>query len=88
MRYFVSRLPIMSTNQFGIMEFQAVVLAGGKGSRMNELTRGKTPKCLLPIGNKPMVWFPLKMLESHGFAGEMIKAPRVSEQRATNGTAI
>jgi len=62
----------MSTNQFGIMEFQAVVLAGGKGSRMNELTRGKTPKCLLPIGNKPMVWFPLKMLESHGFAEAIV----------------
>ena len=55
------------------MELQAVVLAGGKGSRMNELTRGKTPKCLLPIGNKPMLWFPLKMLESHGFAGKTYK---------------
>jgi len=54
------------------MELQAVVLAGGKGSRMNELTRGKTPKCLLPIGNKPMLWFPLKMLESHGFAEAIV----------------
>jgi len=54
------------------MEFQAVVLAGGKGSRMNELTRGKTPKCLLPIGNKPMLWFPLKMLENHGFAEAIV----------------
>ena len=51
-----------------------MVLAGGKGSRMNELTRGKTPKCLLPIGNKPMLWFPLKMLENHGFAGEELNA--------------
>lgn len=54
------------------MEFQAVVLAGGKGSRMNELTRGKTPKCLLPVGNKPMLWFPLKMLETHGFAEALV----------------
>lgn len=49
-----------------------MVLAGGKGSRMNELSRGKTPKCLLPIGNKPMLWFPLKMLEDHGFAEAVV----------------
>ncbi|KAK2587569.1 hypothetical protein KPH14_003697 [Odynerus spinipes] len=47
-------------------EFQAIVLAGGKGSRMTELTDGK-PKCLLPIGNKPMIWFPLQLLERSGF---------------------
>lgn len=33
---------------------------------MTELTAG-TPKCLLPIGNMPMVWYPLKMLEDSGF---------------------
>lgn len=47
-------------------EFQAIVLAGGKGSRMTELTAGQ-PKCLLPIGNKPMIWFPLQLLERGGF---------------------
>ena len=47
-------------------EFQAVVLAAGKGSRMTELTAGK-PKCLLPIGNLPMLWYPLKLLEQSGF---------------------
>lgn len=47
-------------------EFQAVVLAGGKGSRMTELTAGQ-PKCLLPIGNVPMVWYPLQLLERAGF---------------------
>ena len=35
--------------------FQAVVLAGGKGSRMTDLSNSK-PKCLLPIGNYPMQW--------------------------------
>ena len=67
------------------MEFQAVVLAGGKGSRMNELTRGKTPKCLLPIGNKPMLWFPLKMLENHGFAGEKLIASLAMSARKRVG---
>ncbi|XP_066993456.1 translation initiation factor eIF2B subunit gamma [Anabrus simplex] len=47
-------------------EFQAVVMAGGKGSRMTEITAGR-PKCLLPIGNQPMVWYPLRMLEQAGF---------------------
>jgi len=54
------------------MEYEAVVLGGGKGSRMNELTRGKTPKCLLPIANKPLIWYPLKMLENHGFTEAIV----------------
>lgn len=47
-------------------EFQAIVLAGGKGSRMTELTANK-PKCLLPIANVPMIWYPLQVLERVGF---------------------
>lgn len=50
-------------------EFQAVVLAAGKGSRMTEITAGK-PKCLLPVGNKPLVWYPLFKLQQTGFTGE------------------
>ena len=50
------------------MEYQAVVMAAGRGSQMTELTH-HTPKCLLPIANKPMIWYPLKMLESAGFEG-------------------
>ncbi|CAH1772663.1 unnamed protein product [Owenia fusiformis] len=48
------------------MEFQAVVMAGGKGSRMTDLTAG-TPKGLLPIANLPMVYYPLHTLKSAGF---------------------
>ncbi|XP_043262197.1 translation initiation factor eIF-2B subunit gamma [Colletes gigas] len=47
-------------------EFQAIVLAGGGGSRMTELTQGQH-KCLLPIGNIPMIWYPLRLLERAGF---------------------
>ncbi len=50
------------------MEFQAVVMAAGRGSRMTDLTHDK-PKCLLPIGNRPMIWYSLKMLETAGFEG-------------------
>lgn len=51
---------------FPYKEFQAVVLAAGGGSRMTELTRSQY-KCLLPIGNVPMLWYPLQLLERVGF---------------------
>ncbi|KAF7273901.1 hypothetical protein GWI33_013418 [Rhynchophorus ferrugineus] len=47
-------------------EFQAVVLAAGKGSRMLEFTAGK-PKCLLPVGSKPLIWYILNSLQKSGF---------------------
>lgn len=50
------------------LEFQAVVMAAGKGSRIPEMTATK-PKCLLPVGNKPMIYYPLKLLEHAGFKG-------------------
>ncbi len=53
----------------GVPEFQAVVLAAGRGSRFNELTRNKA-KCFLPIGNLPMIWYPLNTLQRAGFQGE------------------
>ena len=50
------------------MEFQAVVLAAGRGSRMTDLT-ASVPKALLPIGNMPMMWYPINSLEKAGFEG-------------------
>ncbi|KPP62982.1 Translation initiation factor eIF-2B subunit gamma-like [Scleropages formosus] len=48
------------------MELQAVVMAAGGGSRMMDLTYS-IPKPLLPIGNKPLIWYPLSLLERVGF---------------------
>ncbi len=48
------------------MEYQAVVMAAGRASRMTELTH-RRPKCLLPIANRPMIWYSLKKLEATGF---------------------
>ena len=53
------------------MEFQAVVMAAGRGSRMSELT-SCIAKPLLPVGNKPMIWYPVNMLEKAGFEGYLI----------------
>lgn len=50
-------------------EFQVVVLAAGKGSRMLEITSGQ-PKCLLPIGPKPLIWYTLNKLQNSGFTGK------------------
>ena len=52
------------------MEFQAVVMAVGGGSRMTDLT-SSVPKPLLPVGNKPLIWYPLNLLERVGFEGEL-----------------
>ncbi|KAF2359032.1 MobA-like NTP transferase [Trinorchestia longiramus] len=49
-----------------IKSLQAVVLAGGSGSRMTTLV-SNMPKCMLPIAAVPMLYYPLLMLQSSGF---------------------
>jgi len=47
------------------MTLRGVVLAGGKGTRLGELTK-VTNKHLLPVGPYPMVYYPLKKLTGLG----------------------
>src|SRR4029079_11738040 len=47
------------------MRWCGVILAGGKGTRLGELTR-VTNKHLLPVGPYPMVYHPLKKLVGAG----------------------
>ncbi len=47
------------------MEIRGVILAGGKGTRLGELTR-VTNKHLLPVGPYPMVYHPLKKMVGAG----------------------
>jgi choline kinase len=44
---------------------QAVILAGGVGSRLQKLTGGK-PKCLAEIGGRPLILHQLEALADHG----------------------
>lgn len=45
-----------------------MILAGGQGSRMYPLTE-ECPKALLPVGNMPLIWYPVHLLEKNGFKG-------------------
>src|SRR6267378_410635 len=47
------------------MKTRGVILAGGKGTRLGELTK-VTNKHLLPVGPYPMVYYPLKKLTGIG----------------------
>jgi CTP:molybdopterin cytidylyltransferase MocA len=44
----------------------AVLLAGSAGSKMYPLNASGTPKVLLPVANRPLLTFPLRMLEESG----------------------
>lgn len=61
------------------MEFHPVILAGGQGSRMYPLTE-ECPKALLPVGNMPLIWYPVHLLEKNGFR-EAIVVVRESSSR-------
>ncbi|KAG8189600.1 hypothetical protein JTE90_018956 [Oedothorax gibbosus] len=53
------------------MEFQAVIMAAGTGSRMREITSG-IPKCLLPVGNIPLIMGSLNILKRAGFSEAIV----------------
>ncbi|XP_030379474.1 translation initiation factor eIF-2B subunit gamma [Scaptodrosophila lebanonensis] len=71
-------------------EFQAVVLAAGRGSRLPEVL-GDAPKCLLPIGPHPLLWYPLTMLQRHNFSEAIVvvlEHQKVEIQQALERTPI
>ncbi|GFU29412.1 translation initiation factor eIF-2B subunit gamma [Nephila pilipes] len=53
------------------MDLKAVVMAAGTGSRMREITSG-IPKCLLPVGNIPLISSSLNILKQAGFLEAII----------------
>ena len=53
------------------MTIRGVILAGGKGTRLGELTK-VTNKHLLPVGDVPMVYHPLKKLIGAGIEEIML----------------
>jgi len=53
------------------MNLMGVVLAGGTGSRLMPLTK-VTNKHLLPVGQKPMIYYPIEKLTSMGIEEVLI----------------
>ncbi|MHC4264964.1 MAG: sugar phosphate nucleotidyltransferase [Planctomycetota bacterium] len=49
------------------MSLKGIVLAGGMGSRLKPLTK-VTNKHLLPVGRKPMIFYPIEKLTSIGIS--------------------
>ncbi|PFH34896.1 putative eukaryotic initiation factor-2B, gamma subunit [Besnoitia besnoiti] len=65
------------------LEFQVVVLAGGSSSRMSSIAgpaaKSGCCKALLPVGNRPMLWYCLKNLQESRF-GDVIVVTQQEEQ--------
>jgi len=53
------------------MEWSAIVLAGGIGSRLRPLTK-EIPKPIVPVANKPMIDYNLELLRNAGINGKIV----------------
>lgn len=62
------------------MELCPVILAAGKGSRLYPLTEA-CPKALLPVGNVPLVWYPVYWLEKNGYNKATVVVSESSSQQ-------
>lgn len=45
-----------------MQEFTVILYAGGSNRLTNDLS---SPKSLLPIGNRPLIWYTLQIIQSH-----------------------
>lgn len=51
-------------NKMGVIKIKAVIMSGGKGTRLRPLTC-QIPKPMVPIFNKPVMEYIIKLLKSH-----------------------
>ena len=58
---------------------KAILLAAGYGSRLRPLT-DKIPKCLVPLGNKPLLYYWLDKLSAAGITKVLINTHYLADQ--------
>lgn len=72
----------MTRNQ--VHDLQAVVLCG-PGHRLSPLTdEEKLPKCMVPVANRPMLYYPLSWLMQAGITDVIVVASATGGQRLQN----
>ena len=62
-----------------MIKYEAIILSGGKGSRIGKLTKTK-PKCLIDINGKPFLYYQLKYLKKNNIKNVILSVAYLSEQ--------
>ena len=60
-------------------KFEAIILCGGKGSRVSKLTK-KIPKCLIEIKGKPFLYYQLKFLKKNDIKSVILSTGYLSNK--------
>ncbi|KAH7950016.1 hypothetical protein HPB49_018421 [Dermacentor silvarum] len=70
-----------------MIDFQAVVMAAGRGSRLTELLTADCFKYQLPVANLPMIYYPLRALKNAGFSEAIVVLPSSARARIDDSLA-
>jgi glucose-1-phosphate cytidylyltransferase len=46
---------------------KVVILCGGQGTRIRDVSENQMPKPMVPIGNRPILWHIMKLYATHGY---------------------
>jgi len=58
---------------------KAYILSAGLGTRLYPITK-RTPKVMLPVGNKPLLWYQIMLAKCYGFDDILINLNRNKKQ--------